>query len=149
MAREGNKREPRDNVLNLALGLCGFGVMFLIIAADTLNARAYVLLECTRGRDCFLTRASWLTREQVHFREPALRGAHVSQDRDGRRGTLLDRYRPFIDVDTSGLLQREITLDQAGDKLLENMLRTANGRLTAAEALGHREFVLTRLFESA
>ncbi|MBL8288720.1 MAG: UxaA family hydrolase [Rubrivivax sp.] len=54
-----------------------------------------------------------------------------------------------IDVDTSGLLQREITLDQAGDKLLACMLRTANGRLTAAEALGHREFVLTRLYESA
>ncbi len=54
-----------------------------------------------------------------------------------------------IDVDTSGLLQREISLDQAGDKLLECMLRTANGRLTAAEALGHREFVLTRLYESA
>ena len=54
-----------------------------------------------------------------------------------------------VDVDTSGLLQREMTLDQAGDKLLESMLRTANGRLTAAEALGHREFVLTRLFESA
>jgi (2R)-sulfolactate sulfo-lyase subunit beta len=54
-----------------------------------------------------------------------------------------------VDVDTSGLLQREITMDQAGDKLLEMMLRTANGRLTAAEALGHREFVLTRLYESA
>jgi (2R)-sulfolactate sulfo-lyase subunit beta len=54
-----------------------------------------------------------------------------------------------IDVDVTGLLQREITLDQAGDKLLENMLRTANGRLTAAESLGHREFVLTRLYESA
>jgi (2R)-sulfolactate sulfo-lyase subunit beta len=54
-----------------------------------------------------------------------------------------------IDVDTTGLLQREMTLDQAGDKLLECMLRTANGRLTAAEALGHREFVLTRLYESA
>ena len=54
-----------------------------------------------------------------------------------------------VDVDTSGLLQREITLDQAGDKLLECMLRTANGRLTAAEALGHREFVMTRLYESA
>lgn len=54
-----------------------------------------------------------------------------------------------IDVDSSGLLQREITLDQAGDKLLECMLRTANGRFTAAEALGHREFVLTRLYESA
>ena len=54
-----------------------------------------------------------------------------------------------IDVDTSGLLQREITLHQAGDQLLASMLRTANGRLTAAEALGHREFVLTRLYESA
>jgi (2R)-sulfolactate sulfo-lyase subunit beta len=54
-----------------------------------------------------------------------------------------------IDVDSSGLLQREITLDQAGDSLLECMVRTANGRLTAAESLGHREFVLTRLFESA
>jgi len=54
-----------------------------------------------------------------------------------------------IDVDTSGLLQREMDLDQAGDKLLECMLATANGRWTAAEALGHREFVLTRLFESA
>lgn len=54
-----------------------------------------------------------------------------------------------VDVDTSGILQREMNMDQAGDKLLECMLRTANGRLTAAEALGHREFVLTRLYESA
>jgi (2R)-sulfolactate sulfo-lyase subunit beta len=57
--------------------------------------------------------------------------------------------REHIDVDTSGLLQREITMDQAGDKLVDMMFRTANGRLTAAEALGHREFVLTRLYESA
>lgn len=54
-----------------------------------------------------------------------------------------------IDVDTSALLQRGINLDQAGDILLECMLETVNGRWTAAEALGHREFVLTRLFESA
>ena len=54
-----------------------------------------------------------------------------------------------IDVDVSGLLRKELTPDQAGDKLLECMFRTANGRLTAAEALGHREFVLTRLHESA
>ena len=54
-----------------------------------------------------------------------------------------------VDVDTSALLQRGITMDQAGDKLLDMMFRTANGRLTAAEALGHREFVLTRLYESA
>jgi len=54
-----------------------------------------------------------------------------------------------IDVDVSGLLRKEMSPDQAGDALLECMLRTANGRLTSAEALGHREFVLTRLYESA
>jgi len=54
-----------------------------------------------------------------------------------------------IDVDVSGLLRREMSPDDAGDKLLDCMFRTANGRLTAAEALGHREFVLTRLYESA
>ena len=54
-----------------------------------------------------------------------------------------------IDVDCSALLQRDINLDQAGDKLLENMMATVNGRWTSAEALGHREFVLTRIHESA
>ena len=54
-----------------------------------------------------------------------------------------------VDYDCSGLLQREKNLDQTGDELIEVMLRTCNGRLTAAEALGHREFVLTRLNESA
>jgi len=54
-----------------------------------------------------------------------------------------------IDLDVSGLLQRQKNLDQCGDELLEAMLRTCNGRLTCAEALGHREFVLTRLYESA
>lgn len=54
-----------------------------------------------------------------------------------------------IDVDVTGLLQREYDLNAAGDKLLEMMVRTCNGRSTSAEALGHREFVMTRLYESA
>jgi (2R)-sulfolactate sulfo-lyase subunit beta len=54
-----------------------------------------------------------------------------------------------IDVDVSGLLTLEKTLDQAADDLMDMLLRTANGRLTAAEVLGHREFVLTKLFRSA
>lgn len=54
-----------------------------------------------------------------------------------------------MDVDVSGILRREINLDQAGDLLLEMLLRTCNGRVTAAEALGHREFIMTRLYESA
>lgn len=54
-----------------------------------------------------------------------------------------------IDLDVSGILRRELTLDQAGDQLLDIMLRTCNGRLTCAEALGHREFVMTKLYQSA
>ena len=41
-----------------------------------------------------------------------------------------------IDVDVSGILRRDLTIPQAGDALIENIVRTANGRLTAAEALG-------------
>jgi (2R)-sulfolactate sulfo-lyase subunit beta len=54
-----------------------------------------------------------------------------------------------IDLDVSGILRRELTLDQAGDQLIEILLRTCNGRLTCAEALGHREFVMTKLYQSA
>jgi (2R)-sulfolactate sulfo-lyase subunit beta len=54
-----------------------------------------------------------------------------------------------IDLDVSGILRREMTISQAGDALIEMIMRTANGRLTAAEALGHREFVLTKLYRSA
>jgi (2R)-sulfolactate sulfo-lyase subunit beta len=54
-----------------------------------------------------------------------------------------------IDVDISPVLTGSMGLDEAGDAILEMMVRTANGRLTAAEALGHREFVLTRLHLTA
>ena len=54
-----------------------------------------------------------------------------------------------IDLDVSGILRREMTLDTAGDALIDMITRTANCRLTAAEALGHREFVMTKLYRSA
>lgn len=54
-----------------------------------------------------------------------------------------------IDVDVTGILRREINMDEAGDSLLDMMEATVNGRLTCAEALNHNEFVMTRLFESA
>ncbi len=54
-----------------------------------------------------------------------------------------------IDFDCSGILRREMNLDEAGDGLIDMAIRTANGRVTAAEALGHREFVLTKLYRSA
>lgn len=54
-----------------------------------------------------------------------------------------------IDVDLSGLLRREMNLEEAGTKILEEFFRTLNGRFTKAEALGHKEFVLTKLYRSA
>ena len=54
-----------------------------------------------------------------------------------------------VDLDVSGLLRREMNLDQAGDALIDMVVRTCNGRLTAAEVLGHREFVMTKLYRSA
>ena len=54
-----------------------------------------------------------------------------------------------IDVDVQGLLSRRISLEEAGDQLMEMICRTVNGRLTSAEALGHREFVMTKLYRSA
>jgi (2R)-sulfolactate sulfo-lyase subunit beta len=54
-----------------------------------------------------------------------------------------------IDLDVSGILRREMNLDEAGDALIDLTLRTSNGRMTAAETLGHREFVLTKLYRSA
>ena len=54
-----------------------------------------------------------------------------------------------MDVDVSGILRREMNLDQAGDKLLDMMFQTIAGRMTAAEALKQNQFVMTRLYESA
>jgi (2R)-sulfolactate sulfo-lyase subunit beta len=54
-----------------------------------------------------------------------------------------------IDVDVTGVLSREMTIEQAGDALIDMIRRTANGRFTAAEALGHREFSMTKLYRSA
>jgi (2R)-sulfolactate sulfo-lyase subunit beta len=54
-----------------------------------------------------------------------------------------------IDVDLTGLLRFEMNLDGAADRTMEMLFRTINGRLTAAEALRHDEFVLTKLYRSA
>jgi (2R)-sulfolactate sulfo-lyase subunit beta len=57
--------------------------------------------------------------------------------------------KDHIDLDVSPILQGEMTLDQAGDALIDVIVRTSNGRLTAAEALGHVEFSMTKLYRSA
>ncbi len=54
-----------------------------------------------------------------------------------------------IDYDCSAILRGEMTLDESGDNLKDMLIRTCNGRLTSNEILGHEEFVLTKLYESA
>jgi (2R)-sulfolactate sulfo-lyase subunit beta len=54
-----------------------------------------------------------------------------------------------IDVDLTRLLAGEMDLEEAAKRILEIFERTVRGRLTAAEVLGHREFVLTKLHRSA
>ena len=54
-----------------------------------------------------------------------------------------------IDVDVSGILSLELSLSEAGAAINDMIDRTIMGRTTAAEALGHREFVLTKLHRSA
>lgn len=54
-----------------------------------------------------------------------------------------------IDLDVSGLIWRQYNLHEAGDRLMALIDRTIDGRLTCAESLGHREFVMTKLYRSA
>ncbi len=61
----------------------------------------------------------------------------------------IETMSEHVDVDLSGMLRLEMNLDQAADAVMDVMYRTINGRLTAAEALRHNEFVLTKLYRSA
>jgi (2R)-sulfolactate sulfo-lyase subunit beta len=54
-----------------------------------------------------------------------------------------------IDYDCSAILRGELTLEQSGDGLLETLVNTCNGWVTAQEVLGHEEFIMTKLYRSA
>jgi (2R)-sulfolactate sulfo-lyase subunit beta len=54
-----------------------------------------------------------------------------------------------VDVDLSAMLRLEMTLDEGADQIMDCLVHTINGRLSAAEALRHNEFVLTKLYRSA
>ncbi|MFD1505077.1 UxaA family hydrolase [Georgenia yuyongxinii] len=60
-----------------------------------------------------------------------------------------DLMKDHIDVDCSGLLTEGRSVEDAGEELINIVERTVNGRLSCAEALGHREFTITKLYRSA
>jgi altronate dehydratase large subunit len=49
-----------------------------------------------------------------------------------------------IDVDVSGVMSEDETLDAAASRLFSEVLEVSSGRPTAAERLGHREFAIHR-----
>jgi altronate dehydratase len=49
-----------------------------------------------------------------------------------------------IDVDVSGVLTSDGSIDRATDRLLEMLLAVCQGKPTATERLGHREFAIHR-----
>jgi altronate dehydratase large subunit len=49
-----------------------------------------------------------------------------------------------IDVDVSGVMSEDESLDAAAGRLFSEMLEVSSGRPTAAERLGHREFAIHR-----
>ena len=54
------------------------------------------------------------------------------------------RMADNVDVDVSAMLSGE-PLEAAGARVLENMIATANGRLTHAEIFGDEEIAIARI----
>ena len=54
-----------------------------------------------------------------------------------------------FDIEFSAVLRQQMTVEQAGNELLDMVLRVAGGRVTASEVLNHNEFVPVKLYRSA
>lgn len=58
------------------------------------------------------------------------------------------RMRANIDVDVSGVISSGESLEEAGERLFEEVVAVLNGKLTKAEVLGHRELAISRIHQS-
>jgi len=50
-----------------------------------------------------------------------------------------------IDINASSIILGEKTIDQVGQEIFEEIIAVANGKLTKAESLGHREFGIYKI----
>jgi altronate dehydratase large subunit len=50
-----------------------------------------------------------------------------------------------IDVDTSPVMKGKESTEEAGNRIFETVMKTAQGELTKAEILGHQEFSISRI----
>ena len=56
-----------------------------------------------------------------------------------------DRMADNIDLDLSGVIEGTLTIEQAGQRIFDEILAVAGGKLTKAEQLGHTEFSIYRV----
>ncbi len=56
-----------------------------------------------------------------------------------------ERMHDNIDLDLSGVIEGTLTIQQAGEQILGEILAVAGGKLTKAERLGHNEFSVYRI----
>jgi len=56
-----------------------------------------------------------------------------------------ERMADNIDLDLSGVIDGSLTIEQAGQRILDEVLAVAGGKLTKAERLGHAEFSIYRI----
>ncbi|QDT65609.1 UxaA family hydrolase [Calycomorphotria hydatis] len=54
---------------------------------------------------------------------------------------LASRMPDIIDVDTGGIIKNTETIEQAGERLLEQVIASASGQKTKAEILGQNDFI--------
>ena len=87
--------------------------------------------------------------KKARYSDTKVRALTIKVNPTGKRGFYHYRKVDGRPVETKLGDFPEMTIDQAGDVLIDMIENTANGRLTAAEALGHREFVMTKLYRSA
>jgi altronate dehydratase large subunit len=58
------------------------------------------------------------------------------------------RMAANIDVDVSGVITSGKALEEAGERLFQEIVAVLNGKLTKAEVLGHRELAISRIHQS-
>ncbi|WP_309118852.1 UxaA family hydrolase [Paenibacillus sp.] len=58
---------------------------------------------------------------------------------------MFERMSDNMDVDVSGMLTGEMSLEEAGDAIWKEIVEVAGGKLTKAEILGHQEFSINRI----
>ena len=75
--------------------------------------------------------------------------ALVAAEADGLKGHGLSRIPTYLQMVRSGKIDGTARPSSTRARPGVLAIDAANGRLTAAEALGHREYVMTKLYRSA